>query len=117
MLNLTGKAIYLRCGYTDMRKAIDGLCWIIANDFNLDPFSEALFVFCNRSRNRLKIIEFDCDGFWMHFKRLEKGRFSWPPEASGEALQLDAKDLEAMLAGTKLERKLRNDKVTERAIA
>ena len=56
-----------------MRKSIDGLAAIVEGSFSLDPFDGALFVFCNRNRDRLKVLEFDGDGFWLHFKRLEKG--------------------------------------------
>ena len=56
-----------------MRKSIDGLAAIVEGSFNLNPFDGALFVFCNRNRDRIKILEFDNDGFWLHFKRLERG--------------------------------------------
>ena len=44
--------IYIACGYTDMRKSIDGLATIVQQQFQLDPFSNTLFLFCGRNRNR-----------------------------------------------------------------
>jgi transposase len=117
MLKTEGKQVYLRCGATDMRKAINGLCVLITNGFKLDPFDESLFVFCNRARNRLKVIVWDRDGFWMHFKRLERGHFTWPMDNSAEAMCLSDEELDLLLAGTKLERKLKKQEVTERIIA
>jgi len=61
---------------------------IVENGFNLDPFDGALLVFCNKNRDRLKILQWDGDGFWLHFKRLEKGHFRWPTEG-GEATAVD----------------------------
>jgi transposase len=69
-------AIYLACGDTDMRKSINGLVSLVGNSFELDPFKEALFVFCNRQHNRLKILTWEDNGFWLHFKRLERGHFN-----------------------------------------
>jgi transposase len=43
---------------------------IVAGNFKLDPFGEALFVFCNRNRDKIKVLEWDTDGFWLHYKRL-----------------------------------------------
>ena len=85
MLTLSDKEIYLACGPTDMRKQINGLAAIVQSSFGLDPCADALFVFCNRNRDRLKILEWDSDGFWLYFKRLEKGRFRWPSAAADEA--------------------------------
>jgi len=73
MMNFGGKRVFLACGVTDMRKQINGLAAIVESSIKLDPFGEAVFVFCNRSRDRIKILEWDGDGFWLYFKRLEKG--------------------------------------------
>jgi hypothetical protein len=78
MLNLEGKRVYLACGATDMRKSINGLSLMVQENFCLDPFGTSLFVFCNKKQDRLKILEWDGDGFWLYFKRLEKGHFRWP---------------------------------------
>ena len=59
MLNFGEKTVYLACGKTDMRKSINGLVAIVEGSFQLSPFDEALFVFCNRGRDRVKILEWD----------------------------------------------------------
>ena len=73
MLRLDGKRVFLACGPTDMRKQINGLMEIVNGSFKLDPFDGTLFVFCNRSRNRVKILEWDVDGFWL---KCPHGHFS-----------------------------------------
>ena len=55
--------IYIACGYTDMRKSIDGLATIVQQQFQLDPFSNTLFLFCGRNRNRMKALLWEGDGF------------------------------------------------------
>ena len=110
MLNFGGKRIYLACGATDMRKQINGLSVIVQASFNLDPFSEAIFVFCNRARDRLKILEFDGDGFWLYLKRLENGRFKWPDNGGGKTMDLSDEELRHLLGSPGLEQKLRRRK-------
>jgi transposase len=105
MMQWSGKKIYLACGSTDMRKAINGLAVLVQSSFKLDPFGEALFVFCNRSRDRLKILEWDGDGFWLHFKRLEEGRFKWPNSGESATMELSEEELEYLLGGPKLTQK------------
>ncbi|MBF4223195.1 transposase, partial [Vibrio anguillarum] len=51
-------------GITDMRKSIDGLSLIVADVLDMDPFSEAWFIFCNRGRDKIKILFWDTNGFW-----------------------------------------------------
>ena len=110
MLTPEGKRIYLACGATDMRKAIDGLAALVEGSFRLDPFGGAFFVFCNRNRDRLKILEWDGDGFWLYLKRLEKGHFRWP-SGGAAAMELTSEELTYLLGGPKLTVKLRREEV------
>lgn len=114
MISLTGKRVYLACGKTDMRKNINGLAAIVEGSFKLDPFGEALFVFCNRKRDRVKILEWDGDGFWLHFKRLEKGHFRWPELGEDATMTLSCEELNILLGGTRVELKLKRNEVFER---
>lgn len=105
--NLKDKKIYLACGSTDLRKSINGLTMIIQFDFELDPFDKALFIFCNRSKNLIKILEWDQDGFWLHMKRLDNGTFKWPSKDESEStMSLSHEDLTYFLGATKIEQKI-----------
>ena len=111
------KPVYVCCGATDMRKQINGLMTLVQENFSLDPFSDALFVFCNRRRNRLKILEWDGDGFWLYFKRLERGHFTWPAEGDTATMVLKAEELSCLIDGARLEKKLKRKEVLERQIS
>jgi transposase len=100
-----------------MRKQINGLATIVESSFNLDPFDGGLFVFCNRSRDRVKILEWDGDGFWLYFKRLEKGHFKWPTLEEDATMTLTGEELSYLLRGTRIELKLRRKEVIERKIS
>jgi transposase len=117
MLSLSGATrVFLACGFNDMRKSINGLAAIVESSFRLDPFDGAVFVFCNRRKDRVKVLVWDTDGFWLHFKRLEKGRFRWP-DASGDAtMALTGDELSILLGGTRVELKLRRNEVFERKV-
>ena len=117
MLKLSEKKVFLACGKTDMRKQINGLAEIVEGNFKLDPFDGALFVFCNRNRNRIKILEWDGDGFWLYFKRLEKGRFKWPEVGEESTMILTGEELSYLLGGTLIELKLKRKEVFERKIS
>jgi transposase len=115
MLSFSGKKVYLACGKTDMRKSINGLSALVEGSFKLSPFDEALFVFCNRNRDRIKILEWDGDGFWLHFKRLERGHFHWPsPAGAGQTMVLTGEELGILLGGTQVALKLQRKDVFER---
>jgi len=117
MLSFGEKTVYLCCGYTDMRKQINGLITLVQSSFSLDPFADALFVFCNRARNRLKILEWDADGFWLYFKRLERGRFRWPDVGESHTMILTSEELACLIGSAKLEKKLRRNEVFERLVS
>jgi transposase len=116
MLSLVGKRVYLACGKTDMRKSINGLAAIVECSFSLDPFSGSLFVFCNRNRDRLKILEWDGNGFGLYFKRLEKGRFRWPEPGEEATMTLSGEELGILLGSAKVELKLKRNEVFERKV-
>ena len=90
--------IFLARGVTDMRKQIDGLAGLVEHALEQDPFSGHLFVFCNRSRNRLKILYWEEGGYWLLHKRLERGRFAWP-DGDAPVISLSATQLHALLGG------------------
>ena len=96
--------IYLALGATDLRKAVDGLTNIVRNDFKMNPFGNSLFLFCNRSRNRLKGLSWDRNGFCLFYKRLDGmgARFVWP--RSPESVRsISVSQLEKLLGGMSVE--------------
>ncbi len=78
MLTFAGGRIFLVAGPTDMRKSFNGLAGIVRERLQSDPMSRDLFLFCNRGRNRLKVLVCDESGTWVLAKRLDRGTFSWP---------------------------------------
>jgi transposase len=82
----------------DFRKAHDGLCAIIRDEFKDDPFGGDVFAFFNRSRDRIKLVVWDRNGFWLLYKRLEKGTF--PFAVSGEGrMEIEQGQLAMILEG------------------
>jgi transposase len=80
LIDIENMEIYIQPGGTDMRKQINGLSIIVQEEMEKDPFSKALFLFCNKSRKLLKIIYWDRNGFCLWLKRLEKDKFPWPKD-------------------------------------
>ena len=74
--------VYIACGYTDLRKGIDGLARLVQQQFELDPFTNTLFLFCGRRRDRIKGLYWEKDGFILLYKRLEQGAYQWPRSES-----------------------------------
>jgi len=117
MLNFGKKTVYLCCGYTDMRKSINGLMALVSGSFALDPFAEALFAFCNRRRDQIKILEWDTDGFWLYFKRLERGHFRWPGVGDEKTMTLTSEELACLIGSAKLEKKLTRNELPQRCVS
>jgi transposase len=97
--------IYLSCGQVDMRKSINGLAAVVQGSFELDPFQGALFVFCNKDKNKIKVLHWDNDGFALYYKRRERGRFCWPTlsEQTG-TVDISIQDLNRLLDGLLMEK-------------
>lgn len=95
--------IYLAVGATDLRKGFEGLYGLVRDRLQLEPRSGHVFLFSNRTRNRLKILFWDGSGLWVCAKRLEKGRFSWPREAEESArVVLSYEELSLLVGGIEL---------------
>lgn len=98
------REIYLACGYTDMRKSIDGLAAVVEQQFNLNPFQPALFLFCGKRCDRLKALLWEGDGFVLLYKRLESGRFQWPGTQS-ECRPITWQEFRWLMEGLQIEQK------------
>lgn len=117
MLGISGiEEVYLACGSTDMRRSIDGLAAIVQQCFKLDPFSSSLFVFCNKNKTMLKILQWDHNGFWLYFRRLEKGTFKWPTDKSGDTILIGDRELNWLLTGLSIEQKQAHKKAAPKAV-
>lgn len=79
--DLSNVQIFVKPGITDMRKAINGLAGIIANQIQANQFSGDLYLFCSKNRRIMKALYWDKNGFCLWQKRLEKDLFPWPNEA------------------------------------
>ena len=89
MLSFPGSLkVYLAVESCDMRKSFNGLYALAEDTLKVDPKSGALFVFCNKRRNRIKILYFDGTGLWVMSKRLEQGTFSWPKSSEAGRAKL-----------------------------
>ena len=76
-------AVYAYAVPADMRNGFDGLCALVTQGLHRNPLSGDVFVFVSRNRVRAKILQWDGTGLCVYAKRLEKGRFMWPPIIDG----------------------------------
>lgn len=91
--------IYVALEATDLRRSVDGLSLLVRESLRLEPFSGHLFLFRNRRADRLKILVWDRSGFWVLYKRLERGTFAWPLGEGVGPLEMKAVDLMLLLSG------------------
>jgi len=94
-------AVYLHKAAIDFRKNINGLSALVEHELRLDPFAQAVFVFGNRRKDRIKILGWDRNGFWLLQKRLEGARFVWPRE-DAPVVELTVQQLHWLLGGIDL---------------
>lgn len=89
--------IYIMPGYVDMRKAINGLN-IFLTVHGMNAYEGSYFVFCGKSRQLIKILYWEVNGFCLWQKRLEKQKFYWPKDSS-EAKKISSRELRWLLDG------------------
>lgn len=102
--------IYVACGHTDMRKSIDGLVACVQQSFQLNPFSNSLFLFCGRRRDRIKVLLWEGDGFVLLYKRLERGSFQWP-KSEEDIKNITPQQLRWLMEGLSIEQPEAHKKV------
>lgn len=99
MLNLSADTrVYLSLDRTDMRRGCDSLSGIVSEYFGRNSLDRALYVFFSRDRSRVKILHWDGDGYWLHYKRLETSTFRVTIKEDGKE-ELTGLDLSKLLSG------------------
>lgn len=114
IINFTDVRIFVRTEPADFRKQINGLSVLIQEEMTEDIFANNLFLFCNKPRNRMKIIYWDKNGFCQWLKRLEKDKFPWPRNEK-EVREISFEQLNMLLSGIdfwNVHKKLNYKKIT-----
>ena len=96
---IDARQIYLHRDPVDFRKSIDGLSAIVELTMNLSLNTGALFLFCSKSKDKIKILYWDGTGFCLWYKRLVKERFKWPTKHVSKTLRLSNDQLHWLLSG------------------
>ncbi len=94
-------AVYLHRDAIDFRKSINGLAAIVEHELGRDPFAAAVYVFGNRRHDRVKLLGWSRNGFWLLHKRLESERFVWP-RGNAQVIELTVQQLHWLLEGIDL---------------
>ena len=104
MLSLSPRVrVFAASQVVDFRKGFDSLVQIVRDRFELDPFGGDYFVFFNRRRDRVKLLVWDRNGFWLYYKRLERGTFE-RLDGRGVRVEIDRTKLAILLEGIDLKR-------------
>lgn len=103
MMTFKPDKIYISSANVDMRNGIDGLSAVVQQSFRLDPFSNAMFVFHNRSCDKIKALYWDGSGFCLLYKRIERGKFHFPISVSSDKYTVSNEEFEWLLNGLRIE--------------
>lgn len=93
---------YVACGYTDLRRGIDGLAAIVTQQFGRELREDSLFLFCGRRTDRIKTLYYSGDGYVLLYKRLNNGAFQWPRTAA-ELRLLNARSFRWLMEGLQID--------------
>jgi transposase len=105
LTTIPAERIFICLGFTDLRRSIDGLSVLVQQVFKHDPFTNSLYIFCGRRRDRIKALYWEKDGFMLLYKRLESGsKYNWPRNKS-ELQQITAQQLRWLLEGLAIEQR------------
>jgi len=99
MLEFVDVPIYLHRDFVDFRKQINGLSIIVTEQMGLNVFAASVFVFCNKKRDKLKVLYWDKTGFCLWHKRLEEAKFKWPRKDDKAIICWSKEQLDWLLRG------------------
>ncbi len=91
--------VYLYRDFVDFRKSINGLALIVEQQMQLSPLNGSVYVFCNKNKDKLKVLYWDKTGFALWYKRLEKDKFKWPKKFNEQSLNLTEQQLHWLFDG------------------
>jgi len=91
--------VYLHRAPVDFRKSINVLAAIVEQQLSLQATDGSVFVFCNKSRDKLKILYWDSTGFALWYKRLEQAKFKWPTQSKDACMSLSEQQFHWLLSG------------------
>ncbi len=91
--------VYLYRDFVDFRKSINGLALIVEQQMQLSPLNGSVYVFCNKNKDKLKVLYWDKTGFALWYKRLEKDKFKWPKKLNEQSLNLTEQQLHWLFDG------------------
>jgi len=94
--------VYLYRHPVDMRKGAAGLSALVTLELGCDPTDNSVYVFCNRARNKIKLLVWHLNGYWVLYKSIEKQRFQWPDWFDNDTLTLDQEQLDYLIDGYNL---------------
>ena len=93
---------YVACGYTGLRRGIDGLVAIVCQQYGRELGENSIFLFCGRRTDRIKALYYTGDGYVLLYKRLSNGAYQWPRSAQ-ELRQLDARSFRWLMEVLKID--------------
>ena len=103
MLHLsTGCRYFYYNGYADMRKGAYSLSGLVRNEMHQDVLSGDVFIFIGKRSNKIKLLQWDTDGFALYEKRLERGSFERPVSVHNDHFKMTAQQLQYILQGVVL---------------
>lgn len=103
MLSITSAQRYfIYSDLADMRKGFDSLSGLVRSEFKMNPLSGDVFIFLSRSRDKIKLLQWQSDGFAIYYKRLEKGRFELPEKNNESCFKISSQQLMLIMEGIKL---------------
>lgn len=111
---VTESKIFLSCMPVDMRKSVDGLAAIVQTQFQMDPFANCLYVFCNRRCDKCKILHWSHNGWWLYYRKLSKGVFQWRFEPDKTVLEISNRQFSWLMDGLSIEQPLAHKPVEQR---